>query len=159
MPPSSGEVVGVSATLLQGIGVRTGPGTGYDYVGSYFQGGETVQVISKVWDPVNTLYWLQVDFVAKGGYHYRGYCVREKRVDVDAALIPDDPEGIPVTVTERTGCYYGPGPDYREHRDTISAGTKGKIFATENEYVLLEWHDYNQDVNRRAWVPESAVSE
>ena len=158
-PPSVVPGVGVTATLLRDIGVRTGPGTGYDYVGTYFRGGETVQVISKVWDPVNTLYWLQVDFVAVGGYHYRGYCVREKRVDVNADLIPDDPEGTPVTVTERTGCYYGPGPDYREHRDTISTGTRGKIFATENEYVLFEWYDASQEVNRRAWIPESVVSE
>ena len=158
MPPFSGELVGVSATLLQGIGVRTGPGTGYDYVGSYFQGGETVQVVSKVWDPVNTLYWLQVDFVAKGGYHYRGYCVREKRVDVDPALVPDDPAGTPASVTERTGMYYGPGDGYREHKDKVSAGTKGNIFAWENGYVLFEWKDQSQDVRRRAWIPESIVS-
>ena len=158
-PPVIAPDGSVSATLLRDIGVRTGPGTGYDYVGTYFRGGETVQVISKVWDPVNTLYWLQVDFVAVGGYHYRGYCVREKRVDVDAALIPDDPEGTPVTVTERTGSYFGPGPDYRAHDDTIPAGTRGKIFATENEYVLFEWRDNGQNVNRRAWIPESVVSE
>ena len=158
-PPVSGDGAGVAATLLQGIGVRTGPGAGYDYVGSYFKGGETVQVVSKVWDPVNTLYWLQVDFVAKGGYHYRGYCVREKRVDIDPSLVPDDPSGTPATVTERTGGYYGPGTDYRAHKDHVSAGTKGNIFAWENGYVLFEWMDKSKDVRRRAWLPESAVSQ
>ena len=158
MPPSVGQGTGVTATLLQGIGVRTGPGTGYDYVGSYFQGGEQVQVISKVWDPVNTLYWLQVDFVAVGGYHYRGYCVREKRVDVDPSLVPDDPAGTSATISERTGSYYGPGTDYRAHNDQISAGTKGSIYAWENGYVLFEWKDSSKNEKRRAWIPESAVT-
>ena len=159
MPPLSGDAVGISAKILKGIGVRTGPGTGYDYVGSYFQGGETLQVVSKVWDPVNELYWLQVDFVAPDGKNrYRGYCVRELRVDIDPAIVPDDPEGTPASVVVSTGMYYGPGDGYRAHRDTLSAGTKGSIFAWENGCVLFEWNDRNQDVRRRAWIPESAVS-
>lgn len=159
MPPSMPQGTGVTATLLQSIGVRTGPATGYDYVGTYFKGGEQVQVISKVWDPVNTLYWIQVDFVAVGGYHYRGYCVREKRVDVDPALIPDEvTTGTPATIAERTGSYFGPGTDYRAHNDQISAGTKGSIFAWENGYALFEWRDRSKEEKRRAWVPESAVT-
>ena len=157
-PPSSGETVGLTATLLREMATRTGPGAGYDYVGTYFRGGEQVQVISKVWDPVNTLYWYQVDFVAIGGYHYRGYCVHEYRVDIDPSLIPDDPPGTPATVLERTGSYYGPGSDYRAHTDHIQRNTRGSIFAWENGYVLFEWRDTSQDVKRRAWIPESVVT-
>ena len=156
LPPAYSLGSGVTATLLRDIGVRTGPGTNYDYVGTYFRGGEQVQVISKVWDPVNTLYWLQVDFVAVGGYHYRGYCVREKRVDVDPNSVPDDPAGLSATVNERTNSYYGPGTDYRAHNDKISAGTRGTIYAEDNGFVLFEWK--GKEEMRRAWVPESVVT-
>ena len=158
LPPEYSLGSGITATLLKEIGVRTGPGTDYDYVGTYFRGGEQVQVISKVWDPVNTLYWLQVDFVAVGGNHYRGYCVREKRVDIDANLVPDDPVGLSATVNERTNSYYGPGTDYRAHNDKIAAGTKGAIYAEHNGFVLFEWKDWNKNEKRRAWVPANVVS-
>ena len=158
LPPSSGQVAGVTAMVLKQLGVRSGPGTGYDYVGSFFQGGETVQVISKVWDPVNELYWDQVDFYS-GGVHYRGYCVHELRINLDPSQIPDEQAGIPATVSDRTANYYGPGSDYKAHNDQVFATTKGTVYGRENGYVLFDWYDGTNNENRRAWIPETAIAQ
>ena len=155
--PSSGGV-GMTATVLKQLGVRSGPGTGYDYVGSFFQGGEMVQVISKVWDPVNELHWDQIDFYA-GGAHYRGYCVHELRIGLDPSEIPDDPAGASATILERTPNYYGPGGDYKAHNDNIFATTTGKVYGRENGYVLFDWYDGRNNQLRRAWVPESVIGQ
>ena len=156
MPPTSMDPVGITATLVERIATRTGPGTRFDEVGSFFQAGATVQVLSKVWDPVNTLYWYYLDFT-KGDTHYRGYAVHT-RVDLDPSLVPDEPEGVRATIVQRTENYFGPGADYKAHTDRISAGTSGYIYAWENGCVLFEWHDRYQDLDRRAWIPESNVA-
>ena len=157
LPPSYTQGSGQLATVLKQLGVRSGPGTGYDYVGSFFQGGEQVTVISKVWDPVNELYWDQVDIVS-GKKHYRGYCVHEKRIDLKPSKIPDDQPGVPATILERTPNYYGPGTDYEAHNDQIFATTKGTVYAEENGYLLFDWYDGTNQMLRRAWVPANVVS-
>lgn len=157
MPPSFGSTVGQTATLLRDIGVRSGPGTGYDYVGTFFQAGAQVQVISKVWDSVNNLYWYYVDFTS-GNAHYRGYCVHEKRVNLDPSLVPDEQAAVPATILERTANYYGPGTDYKAHNDQIFATTTGTVHGSENGYVLFDWYDGRNQQLRRAWIPASTVS-
>ena len=157
LPPSYTQGSGITATVLKQLGVRSGPGTGYDYVGSFFQGGEQVTVISKVWDPVNELHWDQVDIVS-GKNHYRGYCVHELRISLDPSQIPDDQPGIPATIIERTPNYYGPGADYKAHNDQIFASTKGNVYAEENGYYLFDWYDGTNQMLRRAWVPANVVS-
>lgn len=158
LPPSSGETVGLTATLLKEIATRTGPGVGYDYEETFLGAGYQVQVISKVWDGENELYWYQVDLYTPRGNHYRGYCVHELRVDIDPSLIPTEQAGTPATVLERTGSFYGPGSDYVAHNDQVQANTKGNIFRWENGYVLFEWRDTNRGIKRRAWIPESVVT-
>lgn len=157
MPPSSGSSVGQTATLLRDIGVRSGPGTGYDYVGTFFQAGAQVQVISKVWDSVNNLYWYYVDFTS-GNVHYRGYCVQEYRVNLDPSLVPDEQAAVSATILERTANYYGPGTDYKAHNDQIFATTTGTVHGNENGYVLFDWYDGRNQQLRRAWIPASTVS-
>ena len=144
--------------MLKELGVRSGPGTGYDYVGTFFRAGDTVRVISKVWDPVNELHWDQIDFTS-GGVHYRGYCVHELRIDLDPSLIPDDPAGYAATIRERTANYYGPGSDYKAHNDNIFATTTGTVYGAENGYVLFDWYDGRNNQLRRAWIPESAIGQ
>lgn len=161
-PPSGGGSSGgsptgaVTATLKERIGTRTGPGTEYDYVGSFFQGGEQVQVISKVWDSENELYWFLLDFTA-GGVHYRGYAVNQ-RVNLDPSQVPSEAAGVSASIVTRTGNSFGPGSDYKQHTDKISVGTKGTIYAWENGYALFEWYDSYQGVKRRAWIPEDTVT-
>lgn len=148
---------GIPAKLLKQIGVRSGPRGGYDYVGSFFSAGVQVQVINKVWDAVNNLYWYQIDFTSRG-VRYRGYCVQEYRVDLDPSKVPNQPSAISATILSTTPNYYGPGYDYKAHGDRVYATTKGKIYGRENGFVLFDWYDGRNDQYRRAWIPEANVT-
>lgn len=155
-PPVTGDA-GIVATLSDRIATRTGPGTEYDEPGSFFQAGAQVQVVSKVYDAENELYWYLVDF-SSGGTRYRVYALAS-RISLEPSLVPDEAAASRATILDRTSSYYGPGTDYKAHTDTIAGGTVGAVCATtDNGWVLFDWYDDYQGLQRRAWIPESSVS-
>lgn len=156
LPPGYDATVGISATLKQRIATRTGPGNEYDEPGSFFTTGAPVQVLTKVYDFENDLYWLQLEFVYSGE-KLRGY-TPHTRVDVDVNMVPNEDAPTKARIVQRTPNYYGPGTDFKAHTDTIIEGTSGLICAQERGYVLFEWYDYYQNLKRRAWIPANTVT-
>ena len=59
--------------LNQQIATRSGPGTEYFEPGSFLRKGDYVTVHTKVWDSVNEIWWVQVEFT-EGGWAI-SYCV------------------------------------------------------------------------------------
>lgn len=150
--------VGVIAMLSQRAATRSGPSTGYDEPGTFGSAGDEVKVISKLWDSNNHLWWFQIEFPYRGEW-MRAYTT-ESRVDVDPAIVADEP-GEPIeTVKCATKCnvYFGPGKEYRRYTvSVIHPGTGCKVYAIENGWVQIEYTDYGLDNMpvRRGWVQKS----
>ena len=154
--PSSGGVIGYTTMR---IATRFGPNGSYGEPGSFFTAGQEVKVITRVWDPVNDLYWYQLEFMLNGQW-LRAY-VTDSRVNVvDTALIPKEvPLGEPLDI--RTSLieypvYYGPGENYK-CIGTLGADKRCPIYNIENGWVQVEYINYANDVKYRGWVPMHVV--
>ncbi len=151
--PSRGGAIGYSN---QRIPTRSGPGTGYDEPGSFFSAGHEVKVTSKVWDSNNHLWWYQLEFKYSGEW-YRLYTT-DHRIDVDASNVPTEPRvGDPLDTRKSLGeheIYYGPGEEYARVRNVlIYEGSRCDIYAIENGWAMVDYHDYARDIKRRGWIP------
>ncbi len=139
------------------ISTRTGPGTGYDEPGSFLSKGDTVTVLSKVWDGANGIYWVQVEFTA-GRHLYRAYTGSWRFDGLDVGRVRDESViGTCVTPGYSQTGYYGPGYQYREIKAQVPADTSCSICALENDFLQLEFYDSAQGCMRRAWVLEPFV--
>lgn len=75
----------VYATANQRIATRTGPGTQYSEMGTYYLAGQTLRLTYKAWDSRNGIYWVLVDIPGVGQL-WTG----AKRFDnLDLNLLPD----------------------------------------------------------------------
>ena len=136
-PPAAEEGL-YASTLDSTIATRSGPSTGYSELGSYVNVSR-VKVISRAND--GAIVWLEVEFP------YNGLTVRAytglKRVDVDAAAVPDDPAKFiaDATVARDTTAYYGPGVFYKKQpaQFTPAAGTAGIVVKAENGWYCFEY--------------------
>ena len=79
----------VTGTLNQRLSTRTGPSTKYDEPGTFLRAGDRVTVLSKAWDDVNEIWWLQVEF-RSGGEKYRAYTGLKRFSDVNINSIPEE---------------------------------------------------------------------
>ncbi len=138
------------------IATRSGPSTGYNGIGSYFdKGGQIVRVLSRVHD--GSIWWLQIEFEYKDAIVrcYTGL----KRVDISITRVPDEPTGILGTgrVVMDTAAYYGPGTEYKRQvqKYTPTSGTEGDIISEENGWYCFEYKQGKEKV--RVWLPEEAV--
>ena len=144
------------AKTLTRISTRSGPSTGYNGLGDYFDGGgETVRVLSRVHD--GSVWWLQIEF------EYNGSVVRcytgLKRVDVDISRVPDEEPyffGIG-TVTDGYAAWYGPGTYYKLQPERLvpPVGTTGYVIGEENGWYCLEY-DRGGEMSR-VWLPAGAL--
>lgn len=153
---TNSAAIRVPATLSQRMATRSGPSTGYDELGSYFSAGQNVEVVSRAWDDVNNLWWVQVEFTYSGKLRraYTGI----QRVNVDLGMLPEETSIIEATLNCPVLPFYGPGQAYAQHRDTLTAGLVGTIYAYENDYAQFEFLDHSSLKMRRVWVPCSALS-
>jgi len=137
--------------LNQRIATRSGPGTDYFEPGSFLKQGDYVTVHTKVWDAVNEIWWVQVEFTS--GYDtYRAY-TGAWRMSVDLTDVPEErPLGI-VRVTSDADVFAGPGWDYVMWNDTVCRGTSAVLLEVEAGYAHIEcWNDrWNQPW--RVWAP------
>lgn len=153
----------VYAGLLMRLSTRTGPGTQYEEVGTYFQNDwktANLEIISAAYDDYNEIWWVQVDFSVRGT-NYRAY-TGLKRVDVDVnTLYHEAPLGT-ARMTSAGKAYWGPGRDYKESKYNVPNHTNVTVYNAENGFVQVEFFDARTAKSarglRRAWVTERAVS-
>lgn len=139
----------VQARLNQRISTRSGPGTDYTEPGSFLGSGDYVTVISKKWDWMNEIWWVQVEFSA-GGKRYRAY-TGSWRMNVDISRVPEEMALRTCEVQYNTRAYAGPGTQYAS-MGTVYSGTIGTLYEVENGYAQIEIWDQYTELMMRVWV-------
>ena len=141
--------------LNQRLATRSGPGTQYTELGSYFQGGEMLTAVSAAYDDRNEIWWIQTEFTYNGEKRraYTGL----KRLDMQASDVPQEYLIRYAVVNRSIYAYWGPGYDYAMYKDPIPAGTEGAVWQIENGYAQIEFYDSSEGKTRRVWIPESAL--
>ncbi len=142
------------ATLLMKIATRTGPGTGYTEPGTFLQAGDRVSVISKIYDEVNEIWWVQVEFSYNHQW-YRAY-TGAQRMSVDLTLVPTECALADLDSRDEARNYYegslryGPGTDYALMDYTLPDSSWLYVIMCENDWALVEVMDATPSV--RGWV-------
>ena len=147
----------IYARTLMRISTRSGPTTGYNGLGDYFDGGgELVKVLSRVHD--GAIWWLQIEFEYKGSLVrcYTGL----KRVNVNISRVPDEDARIlgTGTVVDDSAAWYGPGTYYKQQPERLipPTGTVGTVVGEENGWYCLEY--VREKEKSRVWLPASALT-
>lgn len=149
---------GVEAKLLKSAATRSGPSNDFDEPGSFFSKGTSINVISKAWDPENELWWFQIEF------NYRGEWMRaytpENRIDLAPELVPtenDEGDAREVLIDHRV--YFGPGYEYKMYMvSMLYKGSRAVVYAIEDGWAQVQYHDYATGEDRRGWVPVDVLS-
>ena len=144
-----------TAKTLMRVSSRSGPGTNYDELGSYYKAGYTLTVLSRAYDDRNGIWWLQVEL--SYGSELRRMYTGLKRVDIDINTVQDEYQMYFATVISSNIPYYGPGTQYTAHKETVPAGTDGIIYGMENGWVQLEFYNEAKKQYRRVWMPIERV--
>ena len=162
--PSTGyPTEGVAAKLFKTAATRSGPSNDYDEPGSFFSKGTEVNVVSKAWDPENSLWWFQIEF------NYRGEWMRaytpENRIDLDPNLVPTENDvGDAREVLYDQRVYFGPGEHYRMYKvSMLYKESRAVIYGYEEVngvlWAQIHYHDYAVNEDRRGWVPAECLSD
>ncbi len=147
---------GIWVTLNQRMATRSGPGTQYTELGSYFKEGQNVTALSAAWDDRNGIWWIQTEF-SYGGEKRRAY-TGLKRLNMLVSQVPVEfIIETDVVLSRSVYAYYGPGYGYTMYQQRIPAGTTGTVWQEEGGYSQLEFYDEEMGMTRRVWVPSSAL--
>ncbi len=147
---------GISVRLTKRMATRSGPGTQYTELGSYFKAGMSVTALSAAYDERNGIWWIQTEFTYSGEKRraYTGL----KRLDMTVSQVPVEFIVETDAVLNRSVYgYYGPGYGYTMYNRKIPAGTTGTVWQTEGDYSQLEFYDADLGQTRRVWVPSNAL--
>lgn len=137
--------------LNQTIATRSGPGTDYFEVGGYLQKGDYVTVLTKVWDDMNDIWWVQVEF-QDGSDLIRAY-TGSWRMNVNLGNVPEEsPLGI-VRVTRDADAWAGPSNvKYLLWNDSVWRGTSAILLEVEAGYGHIECWNETWNQPWRVWV-------
>ncbi|MBR4711642.1 MAG: hypothetical protein IKP10_06375 [Clostridia bacterium] len=146
---------GINTTLKMRLATRSGPSTRYTELGSYFQEGSPVRVLTKAYDYSNGIWWVQVEFTYLGTQRraYTGL----KRVNVDISRVPEEKQTGSATVSRDATAYYGPGTAYTRYKTAIPAWTTGTVWNRENGYVQFEYVN-SAGTKVRVWLSSNDVN-
>ena len=152
---NSGSGYHPQVMLKQRMATRSGPGTQYTELGSYYKEGTAVTAVSAAYDDRNGIWWIQTEFTYLGEKRraYTGL----KRLDMEAGDVQQERAVRSAVVNRSVYAYWGPGYDYTMYKDPIPAGTEGVVWQAENGYAQLEFYDDSMGLTRRVWIPESAL--
>ena len=145
---------GVRANLKMRLSTRSGPGTGYDEPGTFFDRNwqsNAVQVLGKAWDGANEIWWVLVDFQSDGA-RYRVW-TGLKRVSITAESVPVISAAGQGTI-EPTETRRGPGTQYAKG-PTVYEWKSVSIYGRENGWIEVEYKNDGNGRLYRCWVPES----
>ena len=146
------------AKLLEKIATRQGPGTQYAETHTYFGDNwqsQRLPVLKKHFNKQNGVWWVQLEFTYNGVP--RRLWTGAKRVDVDLDKVKEDKKRGLVHV-EPTKAYAGPGIKYYEQGEVLFFEDEIEWYDRESGFVEIDYYDVNREIQRRVWVPESAVS-
>ena len=144
------------ANLLMQIATRTGPGTEYEEPGTFFRNNwqtQTVKVKGK--HRSGNTWWVLVEFTS-GNSRYRVW-TGLRRVDVDPDKLKEI-RALGKLHVDPTEARCGPGTGYARQKDVLFYEDDIEFFGWENGYAEIDYYDVNREVQRRCWVPQSAVS-
>lgn len=144
------------ARLNQRIATRSGPGTAYTEPGTFLRAGEYVNAVSRAWDDVNGLWWVQVEFEYRGDL-IRAYTGRQ-RLEVDLAAVPVEQPIEDCYLLYDADAFAGPGIGYLLWNETIHAGTSATLLAVENGYGQIECWSWQEEKPWRVWVDLDTLS-
>ena len=148
---------GISVRLNQRLATRSGPGTQYNGLGSYFSAGTMLRALSAGYDTRNGIWWIQVEF-DYGGEKRRAY-TGVKRLEMNTSDVRTEQVLWTGAVLETSEYgFYGPGPEYTKYPSMIPAGTTGTVYSVEGEFAQLEYLDSGENVWKRVWVPLASLS-
>ncbi len=141
--------------LNQRIATRTGPGTEYTEPGTFLSKGDYVTVHTRVWDAVNEIWWVQVEF-EENGERYRAY-TGAWRMNVDLTQVPQEKSLGSCRVIADADVFAGPGWDYVMWNDTVYRGTWATLLEVEDGYAHIECWNSRRDQMWRVWAPLSCL--
>lgn len=156
LPPLAANA-DVWATLNQPIATRTGPGTKYTEPGGFLSRGDRVIVRSKVWDSVNEIWWVQVEFEAPYYYSANRDKIRTYtgawRMNVNLSKVPEEYPLRSCYLVKDADAFAGPWYDgFLAWSDTIYAGTSATLLEVENGFAHIEcWNSWAGSM-WRGWV-------
>ncbi len=137
--------------------LRSGPGNGYEVLGSFSAGGQELSIYSRYYDAGSGAWWVQVEF-AGGGKRLRGYTEAWRFGALDLSSVRTEaPLSTCVTPGYPQDGYCGPGYDYR--RVSVPANAQCLICDAVNDFLQLEFYDPSQGCSRRVWLLEPFVEE
>lgn len=142
---------GVDVPLKLRLATRSGPGTTYTELGSYFAPGDHVTAVSRAYDERNGIWWVQVEFTYQKEL-YRAY-TGHKRLDMALTAVPEEGSLGWYALTRDAYAWNGPGSAYNMLSLTVPAGTWGEVITEEYGYVQFEYEDAQSGLTRRVWFP------
>lgn len=139
------------ARLNQPIATRSGPGTDYFEPGTFLQQGDYVTVLTKVWDSMNEIWWVQVEF--HDGYDLRRAYTGAQRMSVNLSNVPEEnPLGI-IRVTRDADAWGGPSNvRYNLWGESVWRGTSAILLEVEAGYGHIECWNETWNQPWRVWV-------
>ncbi|MBR3741250.1 MAG: hypothetical protein IKN04_12485 [Clostridia bacterium] len=152
----------IRCALNSKLATRTGPGTNYDEPGTFLSAGSYVTVLSKAYDKVNEIWWVQVEF-SENGVTYWAYTGVKRLNGLNLANVPEEKVIGHCTTTNSTKGYECPLDSMRSaaQRSSIPAGVccaiYGYVFADSGDYILIEFFDRSMNCYCRAWVKDWSV--
>lgn len=149
--PAGSALAATQGLLVEELATRTGPGTHYTEPGGFLQKGNEVTVHTKVWDGLNNLWWVQVEFTANAQRYrlYTGY----KRMYANLNMVPTEAPLQQCAVNLESDAFAGPGWAYHLWDDKVPAGTSATLYEVEYGYAHIECYNPVQDCMWRVWVP------
>ena len=153
----SGALAATTATTKMPLATRTGPGTQYTEPGTFLTAGQQVIVHTKVWDEVNRIWWVQVEFTA-GGRIYRVY-TGANRLNVNLNNVPEERVLEYSYMMDFTYGYSGPGWGHAFYdKWYIVRETNCRIMEVEDDWCLIDTTSSWPAENVRVWVPIDMVA-
>ena len=142
---------GAGTVLNQRMSTRSGPGSAYLDLGTYFESGTVVSTLTSARDRGGS-WWIQVDF----GYHgkQRRAYAPASCFSIDAGSLPCENAIGQATVSSDCTAFYGPGSNYARYDAPVPAGTSVTVYAYENGYAQIEYTTSSGALSR-AWVSKN----
>ena len=148
----TGALAATTATTKMPLATRTGPGTQYTEPGTFLTAGQQVKVHTKVWDDVNELWWVQVEFFAEGRI-YRAYTTAS-RLNVDLTTVPEESVLEYTYLIDNGYGYAGPAYGHAYYSDWyLVRETNCRIMEVEEDFALIDTTSCYPAAFVRVWVP------
>ena len=143
---------GKKAVLNQSMHVRSGPGSAYSGIGTYFESGTEICVLTSARDSSGNC-WIQVEFRSNGVLK-RGYAPANC-LSIDPNSLPSESSIGQYTVSQESNGRFGPGTEYGSQKLIVPSGAVIIVFAVENGYAQIEYTENGSLV--RTWIPRSQL--